>query len=105
LAAIDDVNLQFVNAADKIKMYDGATKSEAGFDAWWAWDIRGWLNRLTWDLLRFQKPANYKDGNVGKPWGLRDSVSRQQLVAEQNLFVLRKLAEANKIDLTGMPGT
>ena len=31
-------------------------------------------------------------------------MSRQHLLAEQNNFMLRKLCEATKIDLKGMPG-
>lgn len=111
MAAIDDVNLQFINPGDKIKLYDGATADDFpgpnGQGAWQAWDIRGWLNRAVWDLLRFQDWTTYtkqQPNPKSNRWGLRDQVSRQHLLAEQNNFMLRKLCEATKIDLKGMPG-
>ena len=110
MATPDDVQNQLLNAGDKIKVYDGAGKND-GFSwaqlpdaGWWAWDLRGWVRQLTWDLLRFQRPSDAKDGSPTTKYGLRDSVNRQHLLAEQNNFMLKALCKANKIDLSGMPG-
>jgi hypothetical protein len=92
-------------------MYDGATADDFpgphGNGSWHAWDIRGWLNRMVWDYLRFQDWTTYnktKPNPKSNRWGMRDSVSRQHNIAEQNNYMLRKLCEAAKIDLSGMPG-
>lgn len=110
MGAAEDVAAQFINDRDKIKVYDGAGKND-GFtwaqlpDAgWWAWDIRGWIKALVWDLLRFQKPIDFKTGDPSKKWGARDSLSRQHLLAEQNNFMLRKICRHYGIDLDEMPG-
>ena len=110
MAAIDDVNRQFFDDRDKIKVYDGAGKKD-GFgwaqlpDAgWWAWDIRGWIKQLTWDLLRFQRPTDFRGGDPNKKWGARDSWSRQHLLAEQNNILLKRIAVKVGADVTGLPG-
>jgi hypothetical protein len=111
VAAIDDVNLQFINPSDKINMYDGATADDfpgpTGAGSWQAWDMRGWLNRLTWDLLRFQDWTKYgksMPNPKSNRWGFRDSVTRQHCIAEQNNYMLRKICAQLKIDITGIPG-
>lgn len=90
MAAIDDVNRQFINPDDANPLYEGSGNTKKVFD------LRGMIKYITWDLLRFQNV-------LGNPWGLRDSVTRQHLLAEQNNFMLRKLCEANGIDLKEMP--
>lgn len=91
-------------APDAINMYDGAIQSKNGFGSWKSWDMRGWLNRLTWDLLRFQPLSKgkgpYPDPSV--PYGLRDSVTRIMYQTDENNRILRKLAAVGNVDLTGI---
>lgn len=95
MGAAEDVRAQFI--AEQNVLYEGSDKPVR------VPDLRAMIKYITWDLLRFQKPANFKDGSTTRAVGLRDSVSRQALVAEQNNYMLRKLCEASKIDLSGMP--
>ena len=97
MSAADDVRAQFI--AENNELYAGHPNGSVRVP-----DLRAMIKYITWDLLRFQKPKVFTGGAVEGAWGLRDSVSRQHLVAEQNNFMLRKLCEANDIDLTGMPG-
>lgn len=99
MTAIDDVNKQFLDPADKIKVYDGAGKDD-GFTwaqektfGWWAWDLRGFVKQLCWDLLRFHKISDFSSGDTSKKWGLRDSISRIHYLAEENNQLLKKLLE------------
>ncbi|MDR3662035.1 MAG: hypothetical protein P4L86_16910 [Mycobacterium sp.] len=97
-------------ADDAIVIYDGADRADFPWaklpnGGWWAWDLRGSILTFTHDLLRFQKPTDHATDDPTKPVGLRDSVSRQHLLTEQNNFMLRKLCAGMHIDLTGMPGT
>lgn len=94
---------------DRIKVYDGAGK-EDGFtwaqlpDAgWWAWDLRGWVKQLAWDLLRFQKPSAFSHGDIDKKWGMRDSITRVHFLAEQNNKILRRLAGHAGVDISDLP--
>jgi hypothetical protein len=90
MAAIDDVNRQFINPDDANPLYDGSGNTKMVID------LRGMIKYLSWDFTRFQKV-------LGTAWGMRDSITRQHLLAEQNNFMLRKLCEASKIDLKDMP--
>ena len=110
MGAAEDVARSFIDPNDKIVVYEGASKNlfpwaQLNNGGWHAWDLRGWVRQLVWDLLRFQKPSDKAKGEVDVPWGLRDSVTRQHLVAEQNNWMLQKLCEANDIDLDEMPGS
>ncbi|UOW92923.1 hypothetical protein SEA_LEOPARD_45 [Mycobacterium phage Leopard] len=98
MGAAEDVVKQFI--AETNTLYEGHPNGSVKVP-----DLRAMIKYLSWDLLRFQKPAAAATGDVKSFWGLRDSVTRQHLVAEQNNYMLRKLCEANGIDLSGMPGT
>lgn len=79
--------------ADAITMYDGALPAKNGFAPWKSWDIRGWLNRLTWDLLRFQTIDSGKpNADRTVPYGLRDTVSAIWYLVDQNNQLLRAIA-------------
>ncbi len=99
MGAAEDVAAQFIN--EENVLYEGHPKGAKRVR-----DLRAMIKYITWDLLRFQRPSATKGGHtqVGVPWGMRDSVNRQHLVAEENNFMLRKLCEKNNIDLTGMLG-
>jgi hypothetical protein len=86
---------------DAIFLYDGATVANgAGFNAWKAWDIRSWINRLTWDLLRFQPiTAGKPNPNRTAPYGLRDAVTRIMYQTDQNNRILRAIAAKQGVDL------
>lgn len=100
MGAAEDVAGQFINPGDSNTLYEGSGSPKRLID------LRSMIKYITWDLLRFQKPADRKsDSDVTTPWGMRDSLSRQHLVAEQNNFMLRKLCKAYEVDLTGMPGS
>ena len=108
----DDVMKAMFDPGDKIVVYEGADKAhfpwaQLANGGWWAWDLRGWVRQLVWDLLRFQKPVDKKitgDFDPALPWGLRDQITRIHLLQEQNNWMLRKLMDANKLPTTGMPG-
>lgn len=99
MATPDDVRIELVNNNDWIHMYEGAEFS------WRSGSLRNWLNRLTWDLLRFQ-PANKFVGpfNPEDKWGMRDAVTRIMHQTDQNNQMLRRLCKAAKIDITDLPG-
>lgn len=100
MGAAEDVARQFI-AEDNV-LYEGHPSGAKRVP-----DLRAMIKYLSWDLLRFQRPRDLKGTNsasVNGPWGLRDSVTRQHLIAEQNNYMLRKLCEDQIIDLTGMPG-
>lgn len=46
--------------ADAITLYEGAEKAKNGFAPWRAWDLRGPVLKLAWDLLRFRKLSDGK---------------------------------------------
>jgi hypothetical protein len=78
--------------ADTIVLYDGATVAKNGFASWKAWDIRSWINRLTWDLLRFQLIDSGKpNSDRTVPYGLRDTVTAIWWLADQNHQLLQQL--------------
>ena len=99
MATPDDVRIELLNNNDPILMYDGS-----GF-AWRSGSLRNWLNRLVWDLLRFQ-PANKFIGPFGPndKWGMRDAVTRIMWQTDQNNQMLRRLCKAAKVDITDLPG-
>lgn len=74
---------------DTITMYEGATQ----FKPWKAWDVRGWLNRLVWDLLRFQKLDDHAPpADRTQPLGLRDTVTTVWFLTDQNNKLLKAIA-------------
>jgi hypothetical protein len=74
---------------DTITMYEGATQ----FKPWKAWDVRGWLNRLVWDLLRFQKLDDHAPpADRTQPLGLRDTVTTIWFLTDQNNKLLKAIA-------------
>lgn len=88
---------------DTIFLYDGAVQAKNGFSPWKAWDIRGWLNRLVWDLLRFQVIDSGKpnpDRTV--PYGLRDTVSAIWYLTDQNNQLLKAIATKVGASTTGL---
>lgn len=98
MGAVEDVAAQFINNNDKNTLYEGSDNPKK------VGDIRGMIKYITWDLLRFQKPIDFKVGAITVSYGLRDSVSRQHLLAEQNNWLLKKIAENLKINITELPG-
>ena len=116
MAAIDDVQQQFINPQDPVTLYDGATNPPFS----WAnnlvngiknglkvWDIRGFTKTLAYDLLRFQKPSE-KNINLDTfdptiAWGMRDQVTHLQMMTVQNNWMLRKLCAERGIDVTKSP--
>lgn len=105
MANPDDVMRELINNDDLVVIYDGAQGlfPEGGRRTG---SLRYSSFKLIWDFLRFQKPADFvaKTFDPSRRWGMRDQASRTHLLAEQNNFMLRKLAAAQKVDLTGMPG-
>jgi hypothetical protein len=103
-----DVRNQFfgVGGPDQLRMYDGFAPAQGGgFGSYFVRDLRGVLFTFVHDLLRGLKPVDRAhDNDVNAVWGFRDSVNVQHLLAVQNNYMLRKLCEANKIDLSKMPG-
>jgi len=90
--------------ADAINIYDGASVANgAGFNSWKAWDMRSWLNRLTWDLLRFQ-PIAYGRPNPNRniPYGMRDAVTRIMYQTDQNNRILRAIAAKTNTDISSI---
>lgn len=96
MGAAEDVRAQFI--AETNTLYEGSSNPKK------LPDLRAMIKYITWDLLRFQPPKNFTDGDVSKPIGLRDSLSRQHLLAEQNNWMLRKLCEKQGVSLEGLPG-
>jgi hypothetical protein len=86
---------------DAITMYDGAIPAKNGFGPWKAWDLRGWLNRLVWDLLRFQTIDSGKpNADRTVPYGLRDTVSAIWYLTDQNNQLLKSIATKVGADMT-----
>lgn len=98
MATPEDVAIELKNNQDLILMYDGAPF------AWRSGSLRNWVNRLAWDLLRFQ-PINQFKGpfNPTDKWGLRDAVTRIMYQTDQNNRILRRLAAAGNVDISDIP--
>lgn len=100
-------------ANDAIVLCDGADPADypwakqlgGGKIGWyWAWDVRGALLPFIHDFYRWLRPTDAKTSDPTKTTGMRDSVNRQHLLAEQNNFMLKAICTEMKIPLTGMPG-
>lgn len=91
--------------SDSITMYDGHPAGLNGWSSWKAWDMRSWLNRLTWDLLRSQPVSQGKPTYASTvPIGLRDAITRIAYQTDQNNQILRKLAQVGNIDISAITG-
>jgi len=87
--------------ADAITMYQGADKTKNGFASWDAWDLRGPVLRLAWDLLRFQQmPYGKMPADLTTPIGLRDSVNVILNMTWQNNQILQRMAKVADIDIS-----
>jgi hypothetical protein len=105
MADANSVMLELNNNGDLVVVYDGAQGlfPEGGRRTG---SLRYSIFKLVWDFLRFQKPGDFLgwkfDPNT--PVGMRDVVSRQYVLAVQNNAMLRALCQANKIDVSKLPG-
>jgi hypothetical protein len=87
--------------SDAITMYQGADPVRNGFSPWKAWDLRGPILRLAWDLLRFQVMGYGKmPADLTTPIGLRDSVNVILNMTWQNNQILQRLCKAGDIDIS-----
>lgn len=109
MATADDVNNALggpgspSNPSDTITVYDGADTAQNSFAPWAAWDMRGWLRQLTWDLLRFRKiDAGKPSVDRTVPLGLWDAVLRGAYQADQNNTILRRLAAKLDVDVSDL---
>lgn len=91
---------------DAITVYDGVDKSKGQSFSFRAWDLRGPLLKLAWDLLRFRKITDGKlfgnDDTV--PSGLYDWVVFTAYTTRQNNQILRRLAKVAAIDISDITG-
>lgn len=92
------------NPWDTITVYDGADPQRNGFAPWRAYDMRGWLRQLTWDLLRFR---GIDEGRPGKDRtlkiGLYDLICRIAYQTDQNNELLRRITTKLDIDVLDLP--
>lgn len=89
--------------SDAIVMYDGHPAGLNGWSSWKAWDMRSWLNRLTWDLLRSQPLSQGKPNYANTvPIGLRDAVTRIAYQTDQNNQILRAIAAKTATDISAI---
>lgn len=87
--------------SDAIQMYQGADAIKNGFKPWTAWDLRGPILRLCWDLLRFQVMGFGKmPADLTTPIGLRDSVNVILNMTYQNNLMLQRMAKVAGIDVS-----
>lgn len=96
--------------SDAIVMYKGASHAvfpwaQYSYGGWWAWDLRSVLLKFVEDLLRVEVPAQASGGDANTPFGFRDSINDQHLLALQNNYMLKALCKAQNVDLSGMPGS
>ena len=90
-------------ASDAFVVYDGADPAKGQNFAFRAWDMRGPVFKLVWDLLRFQKVDNgHLPADRTTPVGLRDSVNIILRLTDQNNQILRRLAAASKVDISDL---
>ena len=89
--------------ADAITVYEGADPVTE-FKPWRAWDLRGPLLKLCWDLLRFQLIESGKPVARTLPRGLRDTITHIWFTTEQNNQILRRLAKVGNVDHSDITG-
>jgi hypothetical protein len=86
---------------DTITLYEGASQAKNGFSPWKAWDVRSWLNRLSWDLLRFKKiDDGVPSSDRSVPYGLRDTITAIWFLVDQNNKLLHQLLTEQGSDVT-----
>ena len=89
--------------ADAIVVYEGADPAKGQKFSFRAWDLRGPILRLCWDLLRFQKVGSgYLPADRSTPVGLRDSVNIILRVTDQNNAILQRLAKQANVNITDL---
>jgi hypothetical protein len=107
MATADDVQKQLggpgsqANPSDTITVYDGADPKVNGFAPWRAWDMRGWLRTLTWDLLRF-RPLSDGKPVPGIKRGLFDWILQIAYQTDQNNTILRRIAAKQGVDVSDL---
>jgi hypothetical protein len=84
-------------------MYQGATQAKNGFAPWKAWDLRGPILKLAWDLLRFF-PLEYGRPNPDDtvPYGMRDSIARIMFQVNRTEKKIDLIAAKLGVDLSGV---
>jgi hypothetical protein len=88
---------------DTITVYDGTSTAKGQNFAFRAWDLRGPILKLCWDLLRFQVVDNGKlPADRTTPVGLRDSVNIILRDVDQNNTMLRRICAQLKIDVSDL---
>ena len=89
--------------ADTIVVYQGADAQRNGFAPWSAWDMRGWIRQLVWDLLRFRLIDEGKPNpDRTLPMGLFDHIVRIDFQTDQNNQILRRIAEKLEVDISDL---
>lgn len=106
MADADTVMGEMSNNGDAIRMYEGATPNQFDGAGLRTGSLRYMIKKLVWDVLRFQKPADFLgwvfDPNAAV--GLRDSHSRLYVLTVQNNAMLRKLCDKQGVDYKSLPG-
>ena len=89
---------------DAITVYDGADPAKGQNFSFRAWDLRGPILRIVWDLLRFRKIGDGKQfgADATVPHGLYDWVLYTAYLTNQNNQILRKLAQVGNIDISAI---
>ena len=89
--------------ADTIVVYQGANPKRNGFTPWPAWDLRGWVRQLTWDLLRFRLIDEGKpNADRTLPLGMYDMIVRNLFQTDRNEKMLRRICEKLEIDVSDL---
>lgn len=110
MATADDVQRELfppmVNGhppTDAIVVYQNADPKRNGFAPWTAWDLRGWIRQLTWDLLRFRLIDEGKPNpDRTLPMGMYDHIMRVAYQTDRNEKILRRIAEHLEIDISDL---
>lgn len=93
---------------DAIIVYEGASNqwydwAHGPNGGWSAWDMRGWLRQLTWDLLRFRPLTEASvDAPEDKPLGLWDAVLVNAKVNQRNSRILGRIADNLGVDISDL---
>ena len=89
--------------ADTIVVYQGADSKRNGFTPWSAWDLRGWVRQLTWDLLRFRLIDEGKPNpDRTLPMGMYDHICRISFQTDRSEQMLKRICEKLEIDVTDL---
>jgi hypothetical protein len=88
---------------DTITVYDGTSTAKGQNFAFRAWDLRGPILKLAWDLLRFMVVDNGKlPADRTMPVGLRDSVNITLRTVDQNNTMLRRICKSLSVDISDL---